>query len=250
MKFSSEWFNKKLFFGFIILVALLALIDWFLFGRTPMHEIKTVTEAAKVVGAKITGKPGGFAGAAQAHAAQAHAASATAALQATPVIDAATATPEQFKAWFDSEVHLMNQYNVNEEQMQQRYLELTAKMTPAQFKQLSVVARTKSPNVNERILAAYLLGYSGYANINDLSALVTAPIQLDGKPEPHSVAETQQVQERALRVLAINRLANLAQGNDPEQAKKAVAELKRLATTLKDPSLKNYAENKLKEISK
>lgn len=245
MKFSSEWFNKKLFFGFIILVALLALIDWFLFGRTPMHEIKTVTEAAKVVGAKITGKPGGFAGAAQAHAA-----SATAALQATPVIDAATATPEQFKAWFDSEVHLMNQYNVNEEQMQQRYLELTAKMTPAQFKQLSVVARTKSPNVNERILAAYLLGYSGYANINDLSALVTAPIQLDGKPESHSVAETQQVQERALRVLAINRLANLAQGNDPEQAKKAVAELKRLATTLKDPSLKNYAENKLKEISK
>lgn len=245
MKFSSEWFNKKLFFGFIILVALLALIDWFLFGRTPMHEIKTVTEAAKVVGAKITGKPGGFAGAAHAHAA-----SATAALQTAPVIDASKATPEQFKVWFDSEVNLMNQYNVNEDQMQQRYLELTAKMTPAQFKQLSVVARTKSPNVNERILAAYLLGYSGYANINDLSALVTAPIQLDGKPEPHSVAETQQVQERALRVLAINRLANLAQGNDPAQAKKAVAELKRLATTLKDASLKNYAENKLKEISK
>ncbi|WP_409478353.1 hypothetical protein [Pseudobdellovibrio sp. HCB154] len=245
MKFSSEWFNKKLFFGFIILVALLALIDWFLFGRTPMHEIKTVTEAAKVVGAKITGKPGGFAGAAHAHAA-----SATAALQTAPVIDASKATPEQFKVWFDSEINLMNQYNVNEDQMQQRYLELTAKMTPAQFKQLSVVARTKSPNVNERILAAYLLGYSGYANINDLSALVTAPIQLDGKPEPHSVAETQQVQERALRVLAINRLANLAQGNDPAQAKKAVAELKRLAATLKDASLKNYAQNKLKEISK
>lgn len=245
MKFSSEWFNKKLFFGFIILVALLALIDWFLFGRTPMHEIKTVTQAAQAGVAKITGKPGGFAGAAQAHAA-----SATAALQTTPVIDASTATPEQFKTWFDSEVNLMNQYNVNEEQMRQRYLELTAKMKPAQFKQLAVVARTKSPNINERVLAAYLLGYSGYANINDLSALVAAPIQLDGKPEAHSVAETQQVQERALRVLAINRLADLAQGNDPEQAKKAVAELKRLAATLKDPSLKIYAENKLQEISK
>lgn len=245
MKFSSELFNKKLFFGFIILVALLALIDWFLFGRTPMHEIKSVTAAAQAVGAKITGKPGGFAGAAQAHAD-----SATAALQAVPVIDAATATPQQFKAWFDSEVSLMNQYNVNEEQMQTRYLQLTAKMTPAQFKQLSVVARTKSPNVNERILAAYLLGYSGYANIGDLAALVNAPIQLDGKPEAHSMAETQQVQERALRILAVNRLADLAQGNDPEQAKKAVLELKKLATTLKDPSLKNYAQNKLQEISK
>ena len=245
MKFSSEWFNKKLFFGFIILVALLALIDWFLFGRTPMHEIKTVTQAAQAGVAKITGKPGGFAGAAQAHAA-----SATAALQTAPVIDASTATPEQFKAWFDSEVVLMNQYNVNEEQMQQRYLELTAKMTPAQFKQLSVVARTKSPNINERVLASYLLGFAGYANVGDLTVLALSPIKLDGKPEAHSLAETQQVQERALRVLAINRLADLARGNDAAAAKKALDQLTLIAKTVKDPSLKIYAQNKLQEISK
>lgn len=245
MKFSSELFNKKLFFGFIILVALLALIDWFLFGRTPMHEIKTVTAAAQAGVAKITGKPGGFAGAAQAHAA-----SATAALQTAPVIDASKATPEQFKAWFDAEVNLMNRYNVNEEQMQQRYLELTSKMTPAQFGLLSVVARTKSPNVNTRVLAAYLLGFSGYANVGDLTALVLSPIKLDGKPEAHSLAETQQVQERALRVLAINRLADLARGDNAAAAKKALAQLTLITKTLKDPNLKNYAENKLKEISK
>lgn len=245
MKFSSEWFNKKLFFGFIILVALLALIDWFLFGRTPMHEIKTVTAAAQAGVAKITGKQGGFAGAAQAHAA-----SATAALQAAPVIDVATATPVQFKQWFDSEVSLMNQYNVNEEQMQQRYLQLTSKMKPEQFSLLSVVARTKSPNINERVLAAYLLGFAGYANLGSLTALALSPIKLDGKPEAHSLAETQQVQERALRVLAINRLADLARGEDAAAANKALAQLKLIATTVKDPSVKNYAENKLKEISK
>lgn len=245
MKISSEWFNKKLVFGFIILVALLALIDWFLFGRTPMHEINTVKAAAQAGVAKITGNPGGFAGAAQAHAV-----SATAALQKPPVINAATATPAQFKEWFDSEVKLMNQYNVNEELMQQRYLELTAKMTPAQFKQLSVVARTKSPNINERILAAYLLGYAGYASVGDLSTLVSTPILLDGKPEPHTVYETQQTQERALRILAINRLADLAHGNDSEKAKKAVAELKRISATIRDENLKNYAQNKLQEISK
>jgi len=245
MKFSGEWFNKKLFFGFLILVALLALIDWILFGRTPIHEIESVTTA---VSEKIKGKKnvGGFAGAAQAHAVSAKAA----AQAAAPAFDPSAATPAQFKEWFDAEVKLMNQYNVNEEVVQQRYLQITGKMTPAQFKQLAVVARTKSANVNDRILAAYLLGYSGYANVADLSALVLSPIKLDGKPEAHSLAETQQVQERALRVLAINRLADLARGDDVAAANKALAELTKLSRSVKDLSVKNYAENKLKEISK
>lgn len=245
MKISSEWLNKKLFFGFLVLVALLALFDWILFGRTPMHELNTVKEAAQAVSAKITNKPGGFAGAAQAHAV-----SATAALRAAPTLDPATATPVQFKEWFYAEVKLMDQFNVNEDLMQSRYLQLTAKMTPEQFKQLSVVARTKNPNINERILAAYLLGYAGYASVGDLAALVSSPIQLDGEPKPHTVYETQQTQERALRVLAINRLADLAQGSEPERAKSALSELKRIAATVKDLNLKNYAENKLAEISK
>ncbi len=246
MKFSSEWFNKKLFFGFLILVVLLALVDWILFGRTPMHEIESVTAA---VSEKIKGKKqtGGFAGAAEAHAISATAAAAQAAL---PAFDPSAVTPTQFKEWFDSEVKLMNQYNVNEEVVQQRYLQITGKMTPAQFKQLAVVARTKSPNVNDRILAAYLLGYAGYANVADLSALVLSPIKLDGKPEAHSLAETQQVQERALRILAINRLADLARGDDVAAANKALAELTKLSRSVKDLSVKNYAENKLKEISK
>lgn len=246
MKISSEWFNKKLFFGFLILVALLALIDWILFGRTPIHEIKSVTTA---VSEKIKGKKtvGGFAGAAEAHAVSATAAAAQAAI---PAFDPSAATPVQFKEWFNSEVKLMNQYNVNEEVVQQRYLQITRKMTPAQFGLLSIVARTKSPNINDRILAAYLLGFSGYANTGDLAALALSPIKLDGKPEAHSLAETQQVQERALRVLAINRLADLARGDNAVAAKKALDHLTLIIKTVKDPSVKNYAENKLKEISK
>ena len=244
MKFSSKLFNKKLFFGFFFLVALLALVDWILFGRTPMHEIKSVTTA---VSDKIKGKSiGGFAGAAQNYAV-----SATSVVQpAVSLFDPSVSTPAQFKEWFDSEVKLMNQYNVSEEVVQQRYLQITRKMTPAQFKQLSVVARTKSPNINDRVLAAYLLGYSGYANVSDLAALASSPIKLEGKPEAHTMAETQQVQERALRVLAINRLADLTQGDDAAAAKTALAELTQLSRTIKDPSLKIYAQNKLKEISK
>lgn len=244
MKFSSELFNKKLFFGFFFLVALLALIDWVLFGRNPMHEIKSVTTA---VSEKIKSKRiGGFAGAAQDYAA-----SATVAARPTvPLFDPTASTPTQFKTWFDSEVKLMNQYNVSEEVVQQRYLQITSKMTPAQFKQLSVVARTKSPNVNDRVLAAYLLGYAGYSNVGDLAALALSPIKLDGKPEAHSLAETQQVQERALRVLAINRLADLAQGEDAVAAKIAMNELTQISRSIKDSSLKIYAQNKLKEISK
>ncbi|MES2802140.1 MAG: hypothetical protein V4654_06580 [Bdellovibrionota bacterium] len=245
MKFSSEWFNKKLFFGFLILIVSLALIDWILFARTPMHEINSVTTA---VSEKIKGKRiGGFAGAAQEHAV-----SATAAAQAVAAqtFEPAQATPAQFKEWFDSEVSLMNQYNVSEDVVNQRYLQLTGKMTPAQFKQLAVVARTKSPNVNDRILAAYLLGFSGYANLEDLTALALSPIKLEGKPEAHSLAETQEVQERALRILAINRLADLARGENTAAANRALAELTKLSRSVKDLTVKSYAENKLKEISK
>lgn len=246
MKFSSEWFNKKLFFGFLILAALLMLLDWVLFGRTPMHELKTVSTA---VSEKINGKRvGGFAGAAQAHAV-----SATAAANVQPVappFDPTNANAIQFKEWFGGEVKLMDQYNVSEDVIQQRFLQITAKMTPTQFRSLSVVARTKSSSVNERILAAYLLGFSGYANVDDLTTLAVSPIKLDGKPTPHSFAETQQVQERALRLLAINRLADLARGQDVEAAKKALAQLTLISKNVKDISVKNYAENKLKEISK
>lgn len=245
MIFSNKWFNKKLFFGFIFLVALLALIDWVLFGRTPLHEFQKVTEAAQAGVAKITGQHSGFAGAAQAHLA-----SATAALQAPLTFEVATATPEQFKIWFDSEVKIMDQYNVNTDQLQQRYLELTAKMKPEQFSKLSVIARTKSDRVNERVLAAYLLGYAGYANISDLAALVQAEFKLDGEPTAHSAAETQQVQEQSLRVLAINRLADLARGDDKVLALKALAQLKLIVKNVKNITLKNYAQNKLNEISK
>lgn len=246
MKFFNEPSNRKLLIGFLILVALLALIDWILFGRTPIHEIKSVTTA---VSEKIQGKKvGGFAGAAQAHA---DSASATAAAQLSVAsFDPSAATPEQFKTWFSSEVSLMDQFNVSEDVIQQRYLQVTNKMTPAQFAQLSVVARTKSTNVNDRILAAYLLGYSGYANVGDLTALALSPIKLEGKPEAHSMAETQQVQERALRVLAINRLADLARGEDATASKKALAQLQLISRSSADPSIKNYAQNKLKEILK
>ena len=63
MKFSSELFNKKLFFGFFFLAALLALIDWALFGRNPLHEIKSVTTAVsdKIISKRI----GGFAAVAE-----------------------------------------------------------------------------------------------------------------------------------------------------------------------------------------
>lgn len=239
MKLSANWFNKKLFFGFLFLVLLLAIIDWLIFGRTPMQEINTVKE---MVSQKKSGEQAsGFYGAAKAYAA-----SATLAAQN---FEPATANAEQFEQWFKSEAQAMNHYNVNEDKIQERYLRITAQMTPAQFKVLSQIAMRSNPNVSERILAAYLLGYAGYDSLSDLSALASSEIKLDGVPNAHTAAETQQTQERALRVLAINRLADLARGEDAAAAANALAELKKLIPTIKDANLKNYAQNKLKEIS-
>lgn len=224
MKFSNKWFNKKFFFGFVFLVLLLAIIDWLIYGRTPAQEIKSVTEAAS-----------GFYGAAKAHAE-------SASVAAQALVDnfqPAKVTEVEFKKWFQNEVKIMNQFNVNEDSIRQRYLQVTSKMTPQQFGELAKMAKAKTQNVSEKILAAYLLAYAGHHSVSDLAAFAASDIELDGSPNAHSVAETQLVQERALRVLAINRLAELEQ----------TEELKKLIPTIKDSSLKNYAQNKLNEIS-
>jgi hypothetical protein len=241
MKNSFNWLNKKLFFGFIFLVALLALIDWVIFGNTPADEMEKVRAA---VTKKIN--PGGFYGAAKEHAAT----SSLAIQQAVEKFSAQGATAEEFKKWFEDEVSLMSQFNVNEEAYRDRYLQITAKMTPEQFKILAEKAATKTTNASEKMLAAYLLGYAGYESATDLASFAASDIQLDGAPNPHSAAETQATQERAIRVLAINRLADLARGDDGSAANAARVELEKLISRIKDPSLKNYAQNKIKELSK
>lgn len=256
MKFLNNLIHKKFVIGFIILIMLLALFDWLLFGRTPMQEFETVKD---VVSQKLTDVSDDQAADAKQETATQTQSNSSPSLtgqnSAADSFNPKSATDQQFKTWLNEEVREMSDFNVNEEALQQRYLKLTAQMTAAQFQQLSKLAQSSSKNVSEKILAAYLLSFSGYDSLKDLSALAQSSYQLDGvpkggQPKPHSLAETQQVQERALRILAINRLVALAQGDQADLAQKAYQELKSMIRGMKDSYLKDYAQNKFKEISK
>lgn len=236
-------FKNKYFVGFVILAALLIFVEWIIFGRTPVQDIYFVSSA--VVKTVTPSAASQTAVTQEAAVAQNLKDSETVAQ-----FDPKSADDAEFKRWFAAEVNLMNQYNVNEDSVQARYQQIAARMTPDQFSQLAEIAGTKTPNISERVLASYLLSYSGYSSLKDLGSFAKSNFHPEGNPTAHSVAETQLVQERALRILAIDRFVTLAKGSDAASAQKAKRELEDLISGIKDSVLKNYAQSKLKEISK
>jgi len=234
--------KNKYVIGFIVLVSLLALIDWMIFGRSPVKELNTVKE---VVGQTIG----------QATTANQNNASAT-----TQVVDEQKQEAIEnfnkldssaFANWLNSEAKSMNDFNVNAEALTQKYNQITQQMTREQFAELAKVVRSDEVNANKKILSAYLLAYAGYGSIGDLSKTITSALNVHGNPnEPHSSAEVEQTRERAMRVLLIDRLFNLAKGSNKSEAENAKQELQKLISSISDLYLRNYAQSKFNELSK
>jgi len=234
--------KNKYVIGFVVLVLLLALIDWMIFGRSPVKELNTVKE---VVGQTIE----------QATTANQNYASAT--VQSAG--DQKQKTIENFNKldssafanWLNAEAKSMNDFNVNAEALTQKYNQITQQMTRGQFAELAKVVQSDEVNANKKILSAYLLAYAGYESLSDLSKTITSPLNVKGNPnEPHSSAEVEQTRERAMRVLLIDRFFNLAKGSNKSEAENAKQELQKLISSISDLYLKNYAQSKFNELSK
>lgn len=231
--------NSKYVYGVLFLLAMLMLIDWFVFSRTPVDELKQVTSAVSeriqktkeisndeiVSGTAIEGTQ-----------------------YESTIIDPRKINSTELRNWVGREAKAMNSFNAEEEALKDHYQKIGENLSPEQFKLLSDVILNRKAILNERILSAYLIGYAGYSSIEDLARVISAEIKVDGAPVAHSLAETQMVQERAMRVLAINRLVDLAKGPDKNAANNAKDQLTKLIPTIKDATLRNYAQSKLTEI--
>ncbi len=221
----KKYFFNKYTLGVIVLVTLLAFIDWSMFGQSSVDDLHKATQQPAV------------------------------ALQQKKVENAASATIQvkdfnpsksnltEFQSWLLKEQEEMNNLTVNENKKADELQSVAVGLTKEQVKYLSDRLQNRKTPVREKILSAYLLSQSTDQFLAEILRAAVSPIIIDGEPKAHSVAEVQQTQERSLKILLINKAAEIAKTSSV-----ALADFKSSISQIKDPYLKNYAEKKLKEI--
>ena len=235
----KKYIFNKYTIGAIFLVSLLAFIDWLIFGRIHIDDLQFTTQKMIQQVADLQKKQ-----------------TSPEAMQTTNKVTSVSATslvkdfvPQEsnlveFQNWLLIEQNEMNNFNVNETVKQQQLSQVASNLTKEQMKYLSDRLQNRKTPIREKILAAYLLSQATPEAFSETLRAIVSPIVLEAEPRVHTAAEVQQTQERSLKILLINRAAEIAK-NSPA----ALADFKSSINQIKDPYLKKYAEQKLKEIS-
>lgn len=141
------------------------------------------------------------------------------------------------------EAQLMDRVEQNEGDAEIRIKEIVKTLSPEKFPQLARQASDLSVPINERALSTYLLSEAGPAAATALHEMIVAPLVKPGPYPPHSTDETQSMQEKSLRLMAIDGLFKAAQ-IDPESKR----HLEAVAQTGESEAIRNYAMRKLSEL--
>ena len=115
--------------------------------------------------------------------------------------------------------------------------------TQDEIQMLKDVALDTGRSANERILSSYMLLLSGVAGIPALQQLATAELSHAGPQEPHSLGETQNMHEKALRRAAIDKLFEYALADAS-----LIPQLARTIEEIPVPEIKSYAQSRFKQL--
>lgn len=151
---------------------------------------------------------------------------------------------KKFKSWFETvsaDIEASGSSNFfGLDEIKQRASQLTLD----QQEWLVQLAVDTQAAAKRKIMAVFLLSEGGLHTTASLAEFVEAPLQAKGIGEPHSPDETRNMQEKSLRVMAIDSLAEKAK-TDRDSYDLLVSSIGRI----EDPYLKSYAERKLAEIA-
>lgn len=235
----KKYIFNKYTIGAIFLVSLLAFIDWLIFSRIHIDDLQLATQKIiqQVVDLQNKSKSNETA------------VDENLAGSVSATTEVKNSSPQEsnlveFQNWLLTEQNEMNHFNVNETEKQQQLLLVALKLTKDQMKYLSDRLQNRMTPIREKILAAYLLSQASAEAFSEILQAIVSPIILDSEPRVHTAAEVQQTQERSLKILLINKAAEIAK-NSPA----ALEDFKLSINQIKDIFLKKYAEQKLKEIS-
>lgn len=168
---------------------------------------------------------------------------------AAPASPAAVAPPPSadgvnpvFVAFLKREAALLESTKNDAVKAEQRVEVQAEAMGPREISFAKDTALAPQAAANERILSAYLLVSAGEKAWSAIQELLLAPLSR-ARAEPHTIEEAKAMQEKALRLMAVDGLAEQAATNA-----RARELLSRMASEVQDPGLRNYILQKLGEL--
>jgi hypothetical protein len=137
------------------------------------------------------------------------------------------------------EAKSLDTVGIDAEAAERRAQSAASSMGPKEFQFARDVALSAASASGERIMAIFLLTSAGEAGWPALRNILSAPLSRD-RVEPHTEAEHKSVQEKALRLMAVDALAEEAVTSE-----RARAELRAWASATPDASLARTIQKKL-----
>lgn len=163
-------------------------------------------------------------------------------------------TQEEFKLWLTLQAQSLEAQQANPLQVERAVREQVQQLSLEQKNELVKKILDQKTAISERIFANYALA------LEDISAeaapqalqrarqIIEFPVPKFANPAPHTIEETQRVQEYALRFMQIDRLVQLIKDGDAVSKNQSLLVLRSIAAQVPDAKIRAYAQQKLKEI--
>jgi len=173
-------------------------------------------------------------------------------LPATPILPPASSsgalTPSptgvapSFISYLQTEAEKLNAPKVNAELAEQEIAAQAASMGENEIRYARDLALGPQNPANQRILSAFLLGAAGAKGRQACRDLILMTTN-SARAQPHSVDELKNTQAKSISGMCVDALAEQAL-RDPS----AREELQRIASEVKDETLKKLVQQKLREL--
>ena len=148
-------------------------------------------------------------------------------------------TPEDLKAfasWVQTEASNLENRSSNQAEQEKVFKQKAQTLTRAEISSLKHSALSTSNSANERIFATYLLTLGSETTNSTLADIAKKELSLTSPQPVHSTGETQLMQEKALRTMAIDELFGRAK-KDPNLR----TQFLQMAQQISDSALRQYA---------
>jgi hypothetical protein len=150
----------------------------------------------------------------------------------------------EFVAYLKNEAKQINAPKTDSERALTRGEDQANLMGPTEIIYAKELVLAPAAIANERILAAYLLTEAKQKAWSALQEIILSlPPRVNADAGPHSMDEAKHMQEKALRIMAVDGLAEQA-----ETSASARELLIKLGNETPDPSLKAYIQDKIADL--
>lgn len=141
--------------------------------------------------------------------------------------------------WLDQNANSMTSFSESDRVKLEQQVQ---KLSHEDFKSLRIFALSINAPANVRVLSVYLLGESA-RGVNELKKFLSEDVNIIENAPAHSVDETANGREKALRVMAIEQL--IKNSPTPQMAYQRLAGM---IPEISDPWLKSFAQRRLADI--